>query len=250
MDGKGEAPLERGSDSVAFANQARELVVLRDVVVDAATVGAGLWFSYVFVLLYLFIAVAGVTHRNLFFEDPVKLPFLNVDLPIVSFFLFGPVLFLIVHTYVLIHLVLFAGKVGIFHSELRAQVTDPKTRAQLRWQLPSNLFVQAIAGAREVRTGATGRLMWVIALISLVVAPVALLVSFQIQFLPYHPRPLIASWLRVSVVVDIVLLWILWPSIARGRLTAITRRDVNRAKTLPRVRDPAQAVVFPTQEIE
>ena len=102
MDGKGEAPLERGSDLVAFANQARELVVLRDVVVDAATVGAGLWFSYVFVLLYLFIAVAGVTHRNLFFEDPVKLPFLNVDLPIVSFFLFGPVLFLIVHTYVLI----------------------------------------------------------------------------------------------------------------------------------------------------
>lgn len=62
---------------------------MRDVVIDAAAISAGLWFSYIFVLLYLLIAVAGVTHRNLFFEDPVKLPFLSVDLPLVSFFVIG-----------------------------------------------------------------------------------------------------------------------------------------------------------------
>jgi hypothetical protein len=42
----------------AFAAKATDLQTLRDAVADAANVGAGLWFSYVFVLLYLFIARA------------------------------------------------------------------------------------------------------------------------------------------------------------------------------------------------
>jgi uncharacterized protein YjbI with pentapeptide repeats len=209
------------------------LKALRDVVVDAAAISAGLWFSYIFVLLYLLIAVAGVTHRNLFFEDPVKLPFLSVDLPLVSFFVIGPLLFLIVHAYVLIHFVLFAGKVGIFHSELQTQIGDEEVRAQLRWQLPSNIFVQALAGAREVSSGVTGRMLRLIAQISLVAGPITLLMLFQIQFLPYHPRPILALWLRLTVVIDIALLWTLWPSIARGKLSWIAWRDVNRARIVP-----------------
>ncbi len=221
------------SKSLALADQARDLKALRDVVVDAAAVSAGLWFSYIFVLLYLLIAVGGVTHRNLFFEDPVKLPFLNVELPLVGFFVLGPVLFLIVHAYVLLHFVLFAGKVGVFHAELQAQVLDEEVSAQLRWQLPSNIFVQILAGTREVRTGSTGRMLRLMAQISLVAGPLALLVLFQIQFLPYHPKPAIALWLRVAVLFDIALLWMLWPSVARGKLTWIARRDLYRCTAIP-----------------
>src|SRR5204863_319329 len=94
----------------AFASKAEELQALRDAVVDAATVGAGLWFSYLFVLFYLLIAVGGVTHVDLFLENPVKLPFLNVDLPLLGFFWLGPLIFLIVHAYVLLHFVFLAGK--------------------------------------------------------------------------------------------------------------------------------------------
>jgi hypothetical protein len=61
--------------------------------VDAATVGGGLWLSYLFVFFYLAIATGGVTHRDLFLESPVKLPFLNVDLPLIGFFVLGPLLF-------------------------------------------------------------------------------------------------------------------------------------------------------------
>jgi hypothetical protein len=82
-------PLLPSRSKPPLADQARDLKALRDVVIDAAAISAGLWFSYIFVLLYLLIAVAGVTHRNLFFEDPVKLPFLSVDLPLVSFFVIG-----------------------------------------------------------------------------------------------------------------------------------------------------------------
>jgi hypothetical protein len=173
-------------DATKFAAKAKNLEDLRTAVVDAAGVGAGLWFSYLFVLLYLLIAVGSVTHRDLLYASPVKLPFLNVDLPLIGFFVLGPLLFLIVHAYVLLHLVLLAGKVGAFHAELEAQVADHGTRARLRRQLPSNIFVQFLAGPREVRTGILGFMLRLIAQISLVAGPLALLVFFQLQFLPYH----------------------------------------------------------------
>ena len=110
--------------ATALAGKAKDLQALRDALVDAANVGAGLWFSYLFVLFYVLIAVGGVTHRDLFFESPVKLPFLNVDLPLLGFFVLGPAIFLIVHAYVLLHFVLLAGKVGDFDAELRAQIAD------------------------------------------------------------------------------------------------------------------------------
>jgi hypothetical protein len=50
--------------AVALAAKAQDLGALRDAVVDAASVAAGLWFSYIFVLLYLLVAVGSVTHRT------------------------------------------------------------------------------------------------------------------------------------------------------------------------------------------
>ena len=200
------------------------LKALRSAVVDAANVGAGLWFSYLFVLLYLVIAAGSVTHLDLFLENRIKLPFLNVELPLTGFFVLGPGLFVIVHAYVLLHFALLAGKVGVFHTELQAQIADENARARLRRQLPSNIFVQFLAGPVEVRTGIIGTMLRLIAWISLVAGPLALLVFFQFQFLPYHHEA-IAWWQRVAVVIDLLLLWTLWPSVARGEAMSIALRD-------------------------
>ena len=97
--GPGSSP----SNADAFAAKATDLQTLRDAVVDAATVSGTLWISYLGVFFYLAIAAGGVTHRDLFLENPVKLPFLNVDLPLIGFFVLGPLLFLIVHAYTLLH---------------------------------------------------------------------------------------------------------------------------------------------------
>jgi uncharacterized protein YjbI with pentapeptide repeats len=113
---------------------------------------------------------------------------------------------------VLLHFVMLAGKVHVFDAQLRAQIEDPEVRTRLRRQLPSNIFVQFLAGPREVRNGIMGLLLWLIALISLVIGPVALLVFFQLQFLPYHD-PWITWWQRISVLVDLALLWTLWPRV-------------------------------------
>ena len=114
----------------------------------------GIWLSYLFVLLYIGIAAGAVTHRDLLLENPVKLPFLGVDLPLVAFFFLAPILFIVSHAYTLMHFVMLAAKVGVFDAELRAQLGDaPETWEGLRRQLPSNIFVQFLAGPRDIRKG-------------------------------------------------------------------------------------------------
>jgi len=61
---------QRSLGADRFAAKAHDLEALRDAVLDAASVGTGLWFSYLFVLLYLAIAVGSVTHRDLLYSEP------------------------------------------------------------------------------------------------------------------------------------------------------------------------------------
>jgi uncharacterized protein YjbI with pentapeptide repeats len=215
------------SPADSSAPNAADLRGVRDSVVDAAGVSNGLWLSYLLVLFYLLIAVAAVTHQDLFLESSVKLPFLNVELPLVGFFWLGPTIFLVLHVYVLLHFTLFAAKVGAFDVQLRAQVHASDERLALRRQLPINLFVQMLAGPREIRTGLIGFLLRVIAQISLVGGPVLLLIFFQLQFLPYHDST-VSWWQRILVIADVALLWTLWPSIAKGKLILHAPRALSR----------------------
>jgi uncharacterized protein YjbI with pentapeptide repeats len=234
-------PTERASPKApALAEKADDLEALRTAVTDAAAISSGLWLSYLFVLFYLLVAAGGVTYRALFFASPVKLPFLNVDLPLKGFFWVGPALFLIVHAYVLLHFVMFADKIHVFDAQLRAQVDDPRVRTQLRGQLPTNIFIQYLAGPHEFRDGVIGFLLWLIALISLVIGPVALLVFFQFQFLPYHDS-WITWWQRIAVVVDLVLLWTLWP---RAALPRETPRQIGEARRRGLVQDIQRVGTF------
>jgi uncharacterized protein YjbI with pentapeptide repeats len=218
------------TEQAGFAAKATDLDALRTAVVDAAGVGYGLWFSYLFALLYFAIAAGAVTHLDLLLESPVKLPFLNVELPLKAFFILGPLVFLVVHAYVLLHFLLLAGKVGTFHAELQRQVPEDEKRAQLRRQLPINIFVQFLGGPREVREGIVGFLLKLVAWISLIAGPILLLVLFQLKFLPYHNEWI--TWCqRIAVLLDLVLLWLLWPPIACGT-TSLTWGNLRRSRVV------------------
>jgi hypothetical protein len=138
-------------------------------------------------------------------------------LPLVAFFFLAPILFLVSHGYTLMHFVMLAAKVGAFDKELRAQLGNaPETQEGLRRQLPTNIFAQFLAGPEDIRNGGLGWLLKVVAWISLVIGPVLLLLLIQVQFLPYHLEWV--TWVqRVAVLVDVILLWALWPAVLNGR---------------------------------
>ena len=192
----------------------------------------GLWLSYLFVLFYLAVAAGAVTHADLFFEKPVKLPFLNIELPLLAFFFLAPILFIVIHAYTLVHLVFLTDKAKRFHQALH----DPKrTRRRdsrnLQWQLPSNIFVQLLAGSEptNVHERRFRRLLWCIAWIPLAVAPVLLLLLVQVQFLPFHS--LFITWAqRLALLVDLWLIWWLWGKVRSGR-----EIDSARRKWVPRI---------------
>jgi len=201
-----------------FAKQAGDLDMIRKSVEDAAAVSAGIWLSYLFVLLYIGIAAGAVTHKDLLLENPVKLPFLSdVPLPLVAFFVMAPIVFIVSHSYTLVHFVMLGAKAGMFHDELFKQLPDaPDAREGLRRQLPSNIFVQFLAGPRDIREGGLGLILKAIAWSSLVVGPVLLLLLIQVQFLPYHLEWV--TWVqRLAVFADVFLLWLLWPAVLDGQ---------------------------------
>jgi len=153
-----------------------------------------------------------VTHRDLFLENPVKLPFLNVDLPLRNFFWLGPALLLLMYTYVLLHFVVLSRKVAAFDAELRLQISSVEDQNRERRRLPNNIFAQFLAGSGEVRDSSVGVLLWLVALVSLVIAPILLLVFFQLEFLPYHQTSII-WWQRFAVTIGLLVVWKLWPAI-------------------------------------
>jgi hypothetical protein len=126
---------------------------------------------------------------------------------------------------VLLHFTQFADKLGVFNAQLERLPEDEAER--LRRQLPSNIFVQLLAGPIEIRTGSKGFLLWLTAHVTLVIAPLALLILLLLKFLPFHSE--IAWWQRLAFLADIVLLWILWPSVARGKATLIAWPGVVRS---------------------
>jgi hypothetical protein len=169
-----------------------------------------------------------VTHTDLFFENPVKLPFLNIELPLLAFFFLAPVLFIIMHAYALGHLVMLTEKAKRFHHKNDA--TDERGE-NLRWQLPSNIFIQFLAGPADIRGGLFGASLRAIAWITLVIAPILLLLMMQIQFLPFHSS--FITWThRVILFADLGLLWWLWRKILWNEVHGDRTRRPSRAWTV------------------
>ncbi len=65
--------------AAVLAEKVYSLDALRTAVDDAAKASGPLWVSYILALFYFLIAAGGVTHKDMFLERPVKLPFLGVD---------------------------------------------------------------------------------------------------------------------------------------------------------------------------
>jgi len=174
-----------------------------------------LWFSFLTFMVYLAIATGTTTHRMLFLEDPLNLPVLNIKLPLLGFYILTPIIFVVLHFYMLLNLVLLARTARAFEDTLvRAFPEEGEPRENFRMRIENTLFVQLLVGGRLEREGLNAKLLSWMALITLALAPVALLLMFEVKFLPYHSE-WITWWHRFLLLADIALVWTLWPGYRR-----------------------------------
>jgi len=181
---------------------------------DSSTRVSTIWISFLIFGLYLVVAAGAVTYRQLLLEGPVKLPALNVDLPLVGFFFLTPILFVIFHTYVLIQVLLLARTAAAYNNVLDRTVRVSTDNAAMRQRLANTVFAQIFAGSPRERGGWLGLLLRLIAWLTLAIAPVLVLLVFQFKFLPYHSH-LITWALRLLILLDLIGLLVLWRAARR-----------------------------------
>jgi len=181
---------------------------------DSATRVSTIWVSFLIFALYLLTAAGTVEHRQLFLAEPVKLPVLNIELPLLGFFCLAPILFVIFHGYVLLQVILLGRTALAYDAAIeRAVKRDglaPDSTAALRQRLANTLFAQIFAGSPRERDGFLGGLLKAMAWITLAIAPIIVLLMFQFAFLPYHSH--FATLIhRLLIALELAALFLVWP---------------------------------------
>jgi hypothetical protein len=108
----------------------------------AAGKASVLWTTFVTFELYLAIAFGSVKHRDLFLENPIKLPILNVDLPLVGFFVLAPAILVIFHFYVFLQLYGLSTKAREYNDLLKEQAQTESDRQRVRQRLDTFFVLQ------------------------------------------------------------------------------------------------------------
>src|SRR3954462_12450268 len=165
-----------------------DLKTLADAANEAAKREAGQWFYFVTIMITLAAIVGSTTHRVLLLEEPVKVPILSIELPLLGFYGTAPAIFVVLHFYVLAQLGQLATKLRAFLDVLvRDTEGQPQARDLALKRLDTFPVVQLLVSERFGTQQVQVRLM---AWTTLVLAPLLLLAFFQLRFLPYHNVPL------------------------------------------------------------
>ncbi len=161
------------------------------------------WLIYLALVSYILITIAGIGHKELLLNSDITLPILQVRIELTRFFLFAPILLVLIHMGLIGQLVLLARKTLEFAASIRMLETTDQRTHPLRLELDNFFFVQAIAGPERSRI--VGFLLKAMAWLTLVVLPVLLLLYIQLVFLPYHDITI--TWThRLVLMADVVLL--------------------------------------------
>jgi hypothetical protein len=126
-----------------------DVVALERSLNDSAVRVSTIWLSYLIFALYLVIAAGTVTHRQLFLEDPVKLPVLNIDLPLWGFFFLAPILFVIFHGYVLLQVLLLGRTAVAYNQALDRAVRPPPANVAMRQRLATPCSLRSLRDRHE-----------------------------------------------------------------------------------------------------
>jgi hypothetical protein len=195
------------------------------------------WIIFMAMIAFFVIALAGVTHKDLLLETPVDLPLLQVKVPQASFFLFGPLILLLVHLNLLMQHVTLSRKLKDTHDRLTRHEGNGFFRQhRLRSIVHSYAMAQAVAG--PWRSKVLGAFLHAVNWTTLVLLPVLVLLNFQITYLPLHDATATAlhrGYLAADLLILLLLgMLILVPDLGFGRamLAGLTRSPLALISTV------------------
>ena len=137
---------------------------------DAVSLVRSLWISFVSLGTYLVVVVWSVTHKQLFLDTPIKLPLVDVNLPLYGFFLVAPLFFLVMHGYLLMQLVTLTNRLARY-DEVVSAIREPTVQRNLRRQLSSFVLLQFLSTPDDEPKSLFGYMLLIIAWLTIVVGP-------------------------------------------------------------------------------
>jgi uncharacterized protein YjbI with pentapeptide repeats len=121
----------------------------------------------------------------------------------------APAILVIFHFYVFLQLYGLATKAREYNDLLKEQVQADSDRQRMRQRLDTFLVLQFLAGPKEQRHQFQGFSLRLIAWITLVGAPILILLQAQLTFLAYHH--VVITWVqRLLLFADLIVIWGFW----------------------------------------
>jgi uncharacterized protein YjbI with pentapeptide repeats len=199
-----------GKDKGEDRPNARDLLAT----VNSASEGAAAtWIAFLGTMAYLAVTLGGVAHVDLLLNNDTTLPFVNVKVPLATFFVMAPLAFVLVHFSLLLQHVMLSRKLGAFEARLeKEEPSRDRSTQHIRDELHSYTFTQVASG--KPKGAVVDMAQRLVVSLTLVVFPLLLLMFFQIGFLAYHSEP-ITWWHRIMLVTDALVVWLLARHLAR-----------------------------------
>ena len=161
--------------------------------------------AFIAACAYVLVIVFGTTDLDLLIGKGIRLPFVDVEMPIVGFFAFAPFVLVLVHFNLLLQLQLLSRKLFAFD----AAAPGVEGIGGLHDRLHIFPFTYYLVGQPSPLVKF---FLAVMTSITVVLLPLFVLFSMQLQFLAYQDESV--TWLqRMAIWLDIALINIFWPTI-------------------------------------
>lgn len=191
-----------GHFSLEEPDHRQKAAVLLAAVDDSARHVRNRYFTFLLFVFYIAVIVIAITGEQLFRETGVRLPLLNVELPLRGFYWVAPWLIWLFHLHMLSQFYLLSRKLFRFRKAVECL---PEEERPTQRDLPFPL----IFNYRHLGTDYAPALRFGFALAvhtTLVILPLTLLLSIQDSFLAYHD-PKLGLNHQIAVTADLALLW-------------------------------------------
>ncbi len=171
---------------------------------------AVLHIAFMAVCAYVLVIVFGTTDLDLLMGgNNIKLPVIDVAVPIVGFYTFAPYLVVLMHLNLLLQLQLLSQKLFAFDAATPVEEGVGGLRDQLH-VFPYTYYLVGRSNA------VVGGLLGLVVSVTLVALPLATLLALQLKFLAYQAEGI--TWVqRLAVFLDVALLVALWPVVLHPR---------------------------------